>query len=239
MAGGQGSSSWQKCEASRVSLADVHVSTVSGHNHWYGRDPSSRGKVSESARLAGCIGLLCRQRSVRAKTGEVLGSTAGDQGQGRASKKCLGGSTEGRAGLGYTKKQTMGWGQLFSQLHPEKVAWGYNSPISPDGTAIRRSESPRGAFHAPWRWAFAVLGDLGFTLRHQCHNANRLKAAIRRVTPNPVIQWSPQQLSFGWRKREVQSKNGEKFFPWKTPVWVETFPTLDSPQKKARNGTAT
>lgn len=164
---------------------------------------------------------------------------SGDQGQGRASKKCLGGSTEGRAGLGYTKKQTTGWGQLFSQLHPEKVAWGYNSPISPDGTAIRRSESPRGAFHAPWRWVFAVLGDLGFTLRHQCHNANRLKAAIPRVTPNPVIQWSPQQLSFGWRKREVQSKNGEKFFPWKTPVWVETFPTLDSPQKKARNGTAT
>lgn len=68
----------------------------------------SRGKVSEPARLAGCIGLLCRQVIVQAKTGEVLGSTGGIWGS-RIGQGCLGGSTEGRAGRGYLKRQTVGW----------------------------------------------------------------------------------------------------------------------------------
>lgn len=47
----------------------------------------SRGKVSEPARLASCISLLCRQISVRAKTGEVLGSAGGIWGSGTGQGK--------------------------------------------------------------------------------------------------------------------------------------------------------
>lgn len=70
----------------------------------------SRGKVGEPARLAGCIGLLCRQVIVQAKTGEVLGSTGRIWGSRTGQGKRFGGSTEGRAGLGYSKQQSVGWG---------------------------------------------------------------------------------------------------------------------------------
>jgi len=48
-----------------------------------------------------------------------------------------------------------------------------------------------------------VLGDLGSRLGHLCSGASRVKAETGRVTPNPAIQQSLQQLSFSWRKREV------------------------------------
>lgn len=69
-----------------------------------------RGKVSEPARLVGWLHrLLWRQITVRAKAAEVLGSTGGIWGprtwQSKQKVSC--GSTEGRAGLGYSKKQTL------------------------------------------------------------------------------------------------------------------------------------
>lgn len=47
-------------------------------------------------------------------------------------------------------------------------------------------------FTLPCRWAFAVLGDLGSTLGHQCNDASRVKAVMCRAAPtqqssNPAI----------------------------------------------------
>lgn len=98
---------------------------------WQKSSPAEEKWVSLPGWLAGCIGLLCRWITVRAKTGEVLGSGRLDlRMEDRAGKARSydGGSKEDYASQ---KEQTVGWGQLSSLTAPWGGGIGVHFPRFP------------------------------------------------------------------------------------------------------------